>query len=121
MRNVAMECGLCRSARTRRPARAEVRCRRGGRESKITGASRGGKTVPLGDQEPISCDAECGVMMEPTPVTAFKVSQSQLLFQFFIIPFDDPAVFGHLDQSFERGAALQRPYPVLTAFSLSLP
>ena len=29
----------------------------GGNESKMTGAGRGGKTVPLGYQEPISCDA----------------------------------------------------------------
>ena len=57
MRSVAIECGLCRSGRTRRPARAEVRRRPGGNESKMTGAGRGGKTVPLGHQEPISCDA----------------------------------------------------------------
>ena len=49
---VAIEFGLCRSGRTRRPARAEVRCRPGGNESKMIGAGRGGKTVPLGHQEP---------------------------------------------------------------------
>ena len=69
----------------------------------MAGAGRGGKTVPLGHQEPISCDAERGVVVEPAPVTAFKVPQPQLLFQLLIIPFDDPAVFGHLDQSFELG------------------
>src|SRR5258708_35208974 len=98
-----MECGLCRSARTRRPPRAELRRWSGGGESKISDAGRGGKTIPLGHQEPISCDAQCGVMMEPAPVAPLKVSQPQLLFQFLVIPFDDPAVFGHLDQSFERG------------------
>jgi hypothetical protein len=40
----------------------------------MTGAGRAGKTVPLGYQEPISCDAQSGVMMEPTPVAAFKVA-----------------------------------------------
>src|SRR5437762_10682579 len=75
MRIVAIECGLCRSGRARRPAWAEVRRRPGGDESKMTGAGRGGKTVPLGHQEPISCDAQCGVMVEPAPVTAFKVPQ----------------------------------------------
>src|ERR1039457_5062244 len=98
MRSVAIECGLCRSGRTRRPTRAEVRGWPAGSESKLTDAGRGGKTVPLGYQEPISCDTERGVMIEPAPVTAFKVAQPELLFQFLIIPFDDPAVFGHLDQ-----------------------
>ena len=30
--------------------------------------------VPLGHQEPISCNAERGVMVKPAPVAAFKVS-----------------------------------------------
>jgi hypothetical protein len=38
-------------------ARAEVRRWPEGSESKMTGAGRGGKKVPLGYQEPISCDA----------------------------------------------------------------
>src|SRR5437870_12903691 len=73
MRSVAIECGLWRSGRARRPARVEVRRRPGGDESQMTGAGRGGKTVPLGHQEPISCDAQRGVMVEPAPVAAFKV------------------------------------------------
>jgi hypothetical protein len=52
------------------------------------------------------------VMVEPAPVTAFQVPQSQLLFQFQIVPFNDPAVFGYLDQSFELGVSRQRRYPV---------
>jgi hypothetical protein len=46
----------------------------------MTGAGGGGKTVPLGDQEPLSCDAERGVMVEPAPVATFNVPQSPLLF-----------------------------------------
>src|SRR5580658_4615342 len=111
-----MEFGLCRSGRTRRTARAEVRRRPGGNESSIAGAGRGGKTVPLGYEEPISCDAERGMVMESAPVTAFKVSQPQFLFQFLIVPFDDPAVFGHFDQSLEAGVRRQRRYPVLRRF-----
>jgi len=114
--NVAIEFGLCRSGRTRRPARAEVRRRPRGNESKMTGAGRGGKTVPLDHQEPISCDAQRGVMVEPAPVAAFKVPQAQLLFQLLVIPFDDPAVFGHLDQIFELGVQRQRRNPVLRGF-----
>src|SRR3982750_3955135 len=103
MRSVAIEWGLCRSGRTRRTAWAEFRRWLGGNESKMTGAGRGGKTVPLGHQEPISCDAQRCVVVEAAPVPAFKVAQPQLLFQLLIIPFDDQAVFGHLDQSFELG------------------
>lgn len=82
----------------------------------MAGAGRGGKTVPLGYQEPISRDAQRGVMVEPTPVAAFKVSQPQLLFQLLVVPFDDPAVFGHLDQSFELGVRRQCRQPVLGGF-----
>src|SRR2546425_1997047 len=57
-------------------------------------------------------------MVEPAPVATFKVPQPQLLFQLFIIPFDDPAVFGHLDQSFELGSGRQRRYPILCGFFL---
>jgi len=77
MRSVAIECGLCRSGRARRSAWAEVRRRRGGNESKMTGAGRGGKTVPLGYQEPISCNTECCVVVESAPVATFKVPQAQ--------------------------------------------
>src|SRR5580693_7654723 len=110
-----MECGLCRSGRA---AWAEVRRWSGDNESKMTGAGRGGKTVPLGYEEPISCDAERCVVVEPAPVAAFKVPRPQLLFQFLIVPLDDPAVFGHFDQSFKAGVRRQRRYPVLTRFCI---
>ena len=57
----------------------------------MAGSGGGGKTVPLGHQEPISRDAQRGVMVESAPVATFKVPQPQLLFQLLIIPFDDPA------------------------------
>src|SRR5580658_11220124 len=102
--------------RVRRSARVELRRGFGGSESEMTGAGRGGKTVPLGDQEPISCNTQSGVMVESAPVTAFKVSQPQLLLQFLVIPFDDPAVFGHLHQSFELRSRRQRRQPVFRRF-----
>jgi hypothetical protein len=68
------------SGRIRRTARAEVPRWPGCKESQMTGAGGGGKTVPLGDQEPLSCDAERGVMVEPAPVATFNVPQSPLLF-----------------------------------------
>src|SRR5882762_1641586 len=55
-------------------------------------------------------------MVEPTPIAAFKVAQPQLLFQFLIIPLDDPAVFGHLDQGLELGSGRQCRYPIFGGF-----
>src|SRR5580704_7924303 len=118
MRSVAIECGLCRSGRARRSAWAEVRRRRGGDESKMTGAGRGGKTVPLGYEEPISCDTERCVVVESAPVATLKVPQPQFLLQFLVVPFDDPAVFGHFDQGLEAGFRRQRRYPVLRRFGV---
>src|SRR5712675_1922859 len=57
-------------------------------------------------------------MVEPAPVAPFKVPQPQLLFQLLIIPFDDPAVFGHLDQSLELCSGRQRRYPIFGRFFL---
>ena len=85
----------------------------------MAGAGGGGKTVPLGYQEPISRDAQRGVMVESAPVATFKVPQPQLLFQLLIIPFDDPAVLGHLDQGFELSSTRQRRHPILSGFSLA--
>ena len=113
-----MECGLCRSARTRRPAWPEVWREPGGNESKMTGSGRGGKTVPLGYQEPISRNAQCGVVVKSAPVATFEMAEPQLLFQFLIIPFDDPAVLRGLDQRFESGSGRQCGYPIFGGFFL---
>jgi hypothetical protein len=56
MHSVAIECGLGRSGRIRRSARVEVQRWPGSNVSKMTGAGGGGKTIPLGYPEPISCD-----------------------------------------------------------------
>ena len=53
IRSVAIECGLWRSGRTR-AARLEVAGDRGERKFKIVDSGRGGKTVPLSHQEPVS-------------------------------------------------------------------
>ena len=64
----------------------------------MTGTGRGGKTVPLGYQEPISCDAECGVMMKSAPASPFIMTETQFLLQFLVVPLNNPAVFGDLYQ-----------------------
>ena len=37
-------------------------------------------------------------MVKSAPTPSFIVAQSQFLLEFLIVAFDDPAVFGHLDQ-----------------------
>jgi hypothetical protein len=69
----------------------------------MAGADRGGKTVPLRHQEPIGGDTESGVVVKSAPTPAFLVSQAQFLLEFFIVAFDDPALFGQLDQRLQRG------------------
>ena len=99
-----------------RPARVEVRRRLGSFEFEVAGAGRGGKTVPLGYQEPIRCNAKRGVMVEPSPVTAFEMTEPQFLFQLLIVALYDPALFRHLDQRFELRARRQRRNPILGRF-----
>ena len=90
-----MECGLCRCAG---PARLPVFGDFGYGKLEFSNACRGGKTAPFRDEKAISGDTECGVMMKAPPTTAFKMSQAQLLFQFLIVPLDDPALFGQAHQ-----------------------
>ena len=59
----------------------------------MAASGRGGKATPLSDQEAIGRYTECGVMMKAAPSAAFEVAQAKFLFQFFIIAFDDPALF----------------------------
>ena len=85
----------------------------------MAGTGGGGKTVPLGHQEPISRDAQRGVMVEPSPVAALEVPEPEFLLEFFIVPFDNPPMFGDLDESFERGVGRQCREPVLSGFLLA--
>ena len=36
-----------------------------------------------------------GVMVESSPTAALIVTQAEFLFQFLVIPFDNPALFGN--------------------------
>lgn len=56
------------------------------------------KTAPLHDQEPVGGDAECTVMVEPSPALPLKMAETQFLLQFFVIALSDPMVFGHPHQ-----------------------
>ena len=61
-------------------------------------ADRGGKVTPFSHQEAIGSYTECGVMMEAAPAASLKVAQSEFLFQFLVVAFDDPALFGQSDK-----------------------
>ena len=64
---------------------------------------RGEKSRPFGRDESIGGDAECRVVMEATPTSAFEVVNADLIFEFLIVPFDAPAHMDGGDEIFERG------------------
>ena len=51
-------------------------------------------------------------MVKAAPAASFVVAQSQLLLEFLIVAFDDPAMFGHLHQRLQRGLRRQGGQPV---------
>ena len=51
-------------------------------------------------------------MMEPPPAAPFKVSQPEFLFQFFVIPFDNPALLGESGEICEFRVGRQGGEPV---------
>ena len=75
---VAIEFGMCRSGRIG-GASASVTVGNGrSRERRREKWSRGGKGAPLGDQEAVGGDAECGVMVEAAPPTPFIIHRGQV-------------------------------------------
>jgi hypothetical protein len=82
-------------------------------------AGRGEKATPLSHQEAIGGDRECGVMMKAAPAATFEVAQSEFLFQFFIIAFDDPALFCQSVQVAQWDVFRQVRQPVFARFGFS--
>jgi hypothetical protein len=58
----------------------------------VAGASGGGKTAPFGYQEPVSRNAEGGMMMKAAPTSSFVVAQSEFLLEFLVVTLNDPAM-----------------------------
>ena len=56
--------------------------------------------------------------MKSAPAASFKVSQTEFLLQFLVIAFDDPAMFGEIDQITERRVNRERGEPVFRGFLL---
>src|SRR5271170_50484 len=84
----------------------------------MAGAGRGGKTAPLRHQEAIGGDTESGVVVKAAPAAPFEVPQAEFLFQFLVIAFDDPALFGQSGQISQADVGGQVREPVFARFSL---
>jgi hypothetical protein len=52
---------------------------------------QGGNRLPLGDQEPVGCDAQRGVVVEAAPSSSFEVAEADLLLELLVIALDAPA------------------------------
>src|SRR4051794_36740774 len=52
-------------------------------------------------------------MMKASPTASFVMAQAEFLLQFLIIPFDDPAMFGQVDEFHYRDIVRKRGESVL--------
>src|SRR4051794_25564487 len=117
-RKVAIEAGLCRSGRT------------GGAPGPVASGSlryeepgpppQGGKAAALGHQEPVSRDAQGGVVVEAAPAPALEVPQPELLLQLLEVALDAPAQLRDRDQLLEGRRLGQGREPVLRRLLLAL-
>ena len=95
---VAIEFGMCRSGR-KGGSSGSVTVGYGKLREQPGGTrSRGGNRLPFGDQEPVSGDAQRGVMVKATPSPPFKMPEPNLLLELLIITLDAPAQLGGVDE-----------------------
>ncbi len=69
--------------------------------------------APFGDQEAVSGDAECGVMVEAAPPAPFIITKAELLFELLIIALDPPPQFCPVDQPIKGDILGQAGKPIL--------
>ena len=55
-------------------------------------------------------------MMKAAPTASFVMAQAEFLFQFLVIAFDDPAMFGQVHQFPQTNVRRQGGQPVLGGF-----
>jgi hypothetical protein len=86
----------------------------------VGGRGLRGETAPFGDQEPVTSDAERGVMVEAQLTAVFEVSESEFLFQFLVVPFNQPAILRNPDEVLPlvSGGSVESQYLVGSASSL---
>jgi hypothetical protein len=58
-------------------------------------------------------------MMEAAPAAAFEVAQAEFLFQFFVVAFNDPALFRQSDQVAQSDLFRQVRQPVFARFGFA--
>ena len=56
-------------------------------------------------------------MVKSAPASPFKMTQSKFLFQLFIIAFNNPAVFGKVDEVSQRQVRSKSRKPVFCGFA----
>src|SRR6266851_4210344 len=119
-RRVAIEFGMWRSGLIGGASGSMTGGKLKRREASGGTRSRGGNRSALGDQEAVSGDAECGVVMKASPSPAFKMPEPDLLLEFLIIALDAPTQLGEIDQTLEGYVVRQRREPTLGRLFLGL-
>ena len=56
----------------------------------------------LSHQEPVSRDAQTGMVVEPTPAATLVVPQPEVLLQILVVALDTPALMGGVDKFVDR-------------------
>ena len=72
----------------------------------------------LGDQESVGCDTQGAMMVETGPSSALIVAEPEFLLEFLVVPFDQPAQLGEIDEPFNRsvGGQVGKPEPCRLGF-----
>ncbi len=73
----------------------------------------GGNRFPLGEQESVGGDAQCGVMVEATPSSPLVVTKPEFLLEVPIVALDPPTQLGGLHQRAATDGGGQRGQKVL--------
>lgn len=106
---VRIEFSVCRSDRTGRAARDEVRGALRSREAEVGEIDRVffTATESRADPEAVGGDAQARVVVEAAPVAALVVTQAEFLLQLLIVALDAPAQFGLIDRGAAGGSGIQ--------------
>jgi transposase InsO family protein len=77
-----------------------------------------GNCRPLGNEEGVSRDAQCGMVMEPAPAASLVVPEPDFLREFLVVALDPPAPFGEVNETVEGDVLSQGREPVFRWFIL---
>src|ERR1700741_3263595 len=119
MRMVAIELGMWRSGRNGGSSGAVTCGNDRLREDRGGARSCGGNRLPLGDQESISGDAECCVMVKAAPSPTFKMPKTDFLLELLVVALNAPAQFGEVDKTTEGDVLGKRRQKVFGRFVLA--